>query len=448
MTLIRYDNPVPEYAGLDWLGGRLPVEAESWPSMNAYSTIDGSDDAMSAMADEIHAYAAIKPWLWPGRPHLFFSDMHADADAFLRSLVASGGVAKTGPADGDMELTAFGRGACFVIGGDCFDKGPHNLRLLEVLKCLHERGADVVNLVGNHDLRTYVGIASAGARDPRHAHLFVRMGKKAVPLFKEIFDRYVAGSDRSWQQRSDADIREELFPDAGWYRDFPDAAKGVIPEAKIAKEMIRIAEKTREFEARTAKLGMTLGMVYAALEHARRLFLADNGTYAWFFRDMQLAHQAGSILMLHAGVDDQVAAMLKAGGVDALNGAFRSALKDDLFDLYNGPIGNAFRTKYRISDMPFTEQGLEDIHAAGIYAIMHGHRNLRAGQQITLRQGLLNFECDASVDSGTRRLEGLPGLGGAVTIVHPSARVFAISTDYPLIKDFRPSDFFHLTTIV
>jgi len=448
MTLIRYDSPVPEYAGLEWLGGRLPIEAESWPSMSSYSSIDGSDDAMAAMADEIHAYAAIKPWLWPSRPHLFFSDMHADADAFLRSLVASGGIAKTGPADADMELTAFGRSACFVIGGDCFDKGPSNLRLLEVLGHLRGTGADIVNLVGNHDLRTYIGLASAGAKDPRHAHLFVRMGKKAVPLFREIFDRYVAGGDKAYKRYDDADIRAELFPGADWRRDFPDAARGIIPDAKIDKEIRRIAEKSREFEARCKKLGLTLGMVYAALEYARREFLQPGGAFSWFFDDMQLAHRAGSILMLHAGVDDEVAALLRKGGIDALNGAYRTAFKNDLFDLYNGPLGNVFRTKYRTSDMPFTEKGLEDIHAAGIYAIMHGHRNLCAGQQITLRQGLLNFECDSSVDATTRRQEGLSGPGGAVTIVHPTARVFAISTDYPLIKDFKPTEFCHLTTII
>lgn len=448
MTRIRFNAPVPDYAGLEWLGGRLPLEAEPWPSFKPYSPVGGADESAEAMADEIRVYAASRPWLWPSRPHLFFSDMHADGDAFLRSLVASGGVAKTGPADSDFELTAFGRDACFVIGGDCFDKGPENLRLLRVLRHLMDSGAEVINLVGNHDLRTYTGIACAGARDARHAHLFVRMGKKAVPLFKEIFDHYLAGSDRTWRNVDEAAIRDYLFPGDDWYRDFPDAAHGVIADNKIAKEMRRIAEKTKDFEARAAKLGLTLGMIYAAVEQARRLFLLPDGEFSWFFDKMQLAHRAGSILMVHAGVDDHTGALLKEGGVDALNAAYRKALREDLFDLYNGPLGNTFRTKYRTSDLPFTDKGLKDVHAAGIYAIMHGHRNLHAGQQITLRQGLLNFECDASVDSGTRAAEGLSGPGAAVTVIHPTARVFGISTDYPLIKDFKPTEYCQLTTII
>jgi hypothetical protein len=448
MTLIRQDAPVPDYRGLEWLDGSLPMASEPWPAPGNYSQSYLAGDEPEAQSHEIRTYARTKPWRWPSRPFLFFSDMHADADAFLRSLVASGGVVKTGPEDADMALTPFGETACFIIGGDCFDKGPANLRLLRTLRALRDTGADLVVLVGNHDLRTYMGIQSAGAKDPRHAHLFVRMGKKTVPLFKEIFDEYLAGNPREWQSLSEAEIRRQLFPDADWYRDFPGAVRGLVADAQIEKELNRIREKTVDFEASCAALGLTLGMVYAALQKARALFTQPGGEFFWLFDEMKLMHQAGSFLMVHAGLDDQVAALLQSGGVGAVNAAYEEAVRSDLFELYNGPLGNAFRTKYRTNDFALTARGLSDIHGAGIYAVIHGHRNLLNGQRITLRSGLLNFECDASVDSGTRRVEGLSGPGSAVTIIHPDARVLGISADYPLIKDFKPTEYCQLTTII
>jgi hypothetical protein len=52
------------------------------------------------------------------------------------------------------------------------------------------------------------------------------------------------------------------------------------------------------------------------------------------------------------------------------------------------------------------------------------------------RGGVLNFECDASVDCNTRQREQLQGLGAAATLFLPSARVLGISTDYPSVKRF------------
>ena len=152
--------------------------------------------------------------------------------------------------------------------------------------------------------------------------------------------------------------------------------------------------------------------------------------------------------MVHAGVDDSVAGIIRQCGVEGLNADYKRALDGDLFDLYNGPLGNVFRTKYREGDFPFTAKGLEDINVAGLYAIIHGHRSLLYGQQITLRNGLLNFECDASVDCNTRELEDLPGKGGAVTIVRPDARILGISTDYPLAKMFDLTSVSKLTTVI
>jgi hypothetical protein len=411
----------------------LPTRLEPWP---APSTAPASLDAEEVSLEEVQRYACDKRWRWPSRLLLFFCDIHADTDAFLLSLVASGGVERTGSGDRDYQLTARGRAATFIIGGDCFDKGPDNLRLLACLEHLIELGADVSILAGNHDLRTYLGLYYAGRRETKLQHLFVRMGKKTMPLFLEVWRALLAAGEPHEPLLSDADVRRRLFPTESWYTDFRAEAAALIAPKKLLKEIQRIREKTVELEASCKDLGMTLGELYAALERARRMFLSSEGELAWYFERMNLARQEGSFLFVHAGVDDAVARVLCNGGVDALNAWYRRLVDADLFELYHGPLGNVFRTKYRDIDFPLTAAGVADLHQAGIHAIVHGHRNILHGQRLTLRQGVLNFECDASVDRNTRRLEGLAGPGGASVSFEPSGRIRAISTDCPFIKDF------------
>lgn len=448
MNFVIKKTAVPTYTGYQWTGGRLPRETFPWVDSHKLASFFGTETDESASENELDRYAASKPWVWPARPYFFFSDLHADADALLRSLVASGGVAKTGAGDYDFALTEAGENATFVIGGDCFDKGPHNLRLLRTLKHLIDIGADVVLLVGNHDLRTFIGLSCAGHKDTRHAHLFVRMGKKTVPLFREIFDAYLADGFAPEDVPDEDAIRAHLFPDESWYEQFPAEAAGILPPRRIEKELRRIREKSKEFEAHCHMLGMSLGMVNAAFEKARELFLKPGGDYAWFFERLDLAHRAGSLLMVHAGLDDRAASLLHNQGVDGLNRAFRDALSKDLFDLYNGPLGNVFRTKYRINDLAFTRAGLAATHGAGIYAIVHGHRNQLNGQRITIREGMLNFECDASVDSNTRLMEDLDGPGGAVTVIRPDGTITGISTDAPFAKTFDVTNYSQMAMIV
>jgi hypothetical protein len=404
-------------------------------------------DVEEASLEDVRSYAAQKAWLWPHRLLLFFCDIHADTDAFLLSLSASGGVERTGPGDCDYQLTARGRRATFIIGGDCFDKGPNNLRLLACLQHLIELGADVSILAGNHDLRTYLGLFYAGRRETKLQHLFVRMGKKTMPLFREIWEAATRAGDVSEVLLGDEEVKRRLFPSEDWYTDFRTEAAALIPPKKLLKEVQRIREKTSELELTCKQIGMTLGEVHAALERARRMFVSPEGEFSWYFERMNLARQEGSFLFVHAGVDDAVARVLKNGGVDALNAWYRRLFDGDLFELYHGSLGNAFRTKYRDIDFPLTPQGVSDLHGAGIYAIVHGHRNILHGQRITLRQGVLNFECDASVDCNTRRLEGLEGPGGATVVFEPTGRIQAISTDYPFIKDFDPAQVFEFTSI-
>jgi hypothetical protein len=426
----------PGYEGSEWVRGDLPVEVERWPKFSSTGLRDVSSDDYDPALDELRAYAANKPWVWPSRRICFLTDIHADADALFTSLVASGGVARTGDGDTDIELTEAGRETLFVFGGDCFDKGPSNLRLLRALHTLVRRGAMVRILAGNHDVRALVGLAYIGRKEPHLAHLFVRMGKKAVPLFREVHDEYIAGRPWRGPHYSDAQLHEILFPDEDWYREFPRAAQELMSAPKIEKELRRIREKSIEMIASAEAADLSLQDIYRCCLKLNELFVQPSGEFHWYFRDMKLAHREGSFLFVHAGVDDTVASVIRRHGVDEVNRQFRELFETDLFELYHGPVGNVFRTKYRNIDLPFTAEGLRDMHLSGIYAIVHGHRNIPRGQRMVFREGMLNIECDASVDRNTREIEGLSGRGGACTLFLPDGQVHAISTDYPYVKVF------------
>jgi hypothetical protein len=95
----------------------------------------------------------------------------------MASLVASGGIEKTGKPDEAFRLTDAGRSALFILAGDCFDKGPENLRLLRVLRLLMDRGARMHLLAGNHDVRILLGMRSVNPlfRVTSNEHFFIRM---------------------------------------------------------------------------------------------------------------------------------------------------------------------------------------------------------------------------------------------------------------------------------
>jgi len=415
---------------------RWPSQPEEWPcSEGAVVGPECNQDNFSQAS--VQSYARSKTWTWTGRHVFFVSDIHADTDAFFVSLAGGGGIKKTGPEDADFELTDLGRSSRFIIGGDCFDKGPSNLRLLEAIHQLYLKGADIVLLAGNHDVRTYLGIYHAQSKDPLLDHLFVRMGKKTVPLLKEIFDKFI-GDDHVPSTLDAVKIRAKLYPDESWYDNFPTVASGWVRPEKLKKELLRVREKVADFDARVQEFDMGMEEIFAATEKFRELFFSPSGRYFWFFDKMKLAHREGSYIYLHAGLDDETSRIIRKRGVEALNQQFKDGLMSAPFDLYHGIIGNTFRTKYRTQDYDFTSAGVEHLHCAGIYAIVHGHRNLRRGQRVLIRAGMLNFECDASVDSHTRAKEGLDGPGGAIMIFSSEGTVCGLSTDYPYIKTFHP----------
>lgn len=413
-----------------------PTETQPWPAdpdaLQVGSDIDLEESSLKA----VRRYAAGKNWVWPDRRICFLCDVHADADALFRSLTASGAVDKWGPGDLDFSLTGLGDETTFIIGGDCLDKGPENLRLLRVVKHLLDLSPNAKLLAGNHDLRTLLGLAYAGRQEIRLQHLFARMGRKTMRLLEEVYAQYVA-PERKPSFLPDAEVRERLFPSEHWYREFPDAARAWVTPLKLEKELRRIREKVADIEEYCRARNWSLGHLYSAVSRCQELFLNPEGEFHWFFARMELSFRSGSFLFVHAGMDDEAARVLAGTGVAGLNAEFRRLLPEGLFELYHGPIGNCFRTKYRDFDFPLSDAGLADLHTAGVYAVVHGHRNIRHGQRVIIRNNLLNFECDASIDCNTRALEKIEGLGAAVTIFEPGGKLRGISADCPREKLFE-----------
>ncbi len=439
----KYNKYFNRYYGKEWIDATLPTEAQIW-MMGPYElSVKNDTDVINKMSCEIKPHLENDSWVWPNRTVYFFSDMHADADAFIASLVASGGIKKTGPKDKDFKLTAEGKKARFILGGDYFDKGPSTLRLLKVIKLLIDKGGDVVLLAGNHDIRTLIGILSLSLKKkPSTEHLFVRMGLKPLSLFKEIYDTYLKEESKKGKKDKTPDIkkcRKKLFPSKNWVNQFPDIAKKQVSQAAIKKDMKRTIEKIDNFEKWCAKEGITLKQICAVVEKWKELFLHPKGEFYWFFKHLKLTSKEGSFFFVHAGVDDLGAKMIRKHGVKKINKQFRKKLKSDQFNLYYGPLGNMVRTKYRHYERHFSKKGALMMHNSGINAIVHGHRNLYYGQRMMLRKGIINFECDTSLDINTRKKEGIVrGLGASVTIIHPQKLVLGISSDYPFIKVFEP----------
>jgi hypothetical protein len=416
---------LPQYRGRQWIRANLPSECEAW-----------SVETEWTHAGRFNEPEISCPWQWPSEQVFFFGDPHADPEAFMASLVASGGIEKTGKRDEAFRLTDAGRSALFILAGDCFDKGPENLRLLRILRLLMDQGACMHVLAGNHDVRTLLGMRSVNPllRVTSNEHFFIRMGAKVIPVLLEIHKQYIAGCNALRNVPGTDECRRRLYPSNTWYEIFPELARKIMPAQSVERELVRLKRKLDSFEDDCNAAGLTLRHVYAATLKWQSLFLRPEGEFYWFFRTLQLAYQNGSFLFIHAGLDDRVAEAIDTYGIRYINRQFRKQLQGDAISLYYGPIGNCFRTKYREVDMPFTRKGAESAQHAGIHVVVHGHRNVLHGQHITRRHGLIDFECDTTMDHNSRKKEGLNGPGAGVTIIKPDGVVMGISTDYPRIK--------------
>lgn len=442
--MLLNDDTMPQASsppGKPRIRHRLPKSSRPWEQCGRESLGKESRDHQ-ALAGALHRALERAPLEWPKRPIFFVTDPHADAEAFLASLVATGGIRRTGPKDKDFKLTREGRKGRFIIGGDCLDKGPSNLRLLRAIRRLMDSGARVHNLAGNHDIRLQLGLRTLEMeRDPRTEHFFLRMGAKVVPLLKELRDYYLPARGGLKGIPSERDCKRRLYPSKHWFEEFPEVAQWVMPERTVAKETKRLREKLDQFAAACDHAALSMRQVYATAGICRRMFLEPDGEFGWFFKDMQLARREGSFLFIHAGLDDRIATQAEQQGVRALNRQFKKVVWSDPFEFYYGPLANAMRTKYRAVDMPLTHHGVERIHRQGIHAVVHGHANRTHGQRLMLRQGLLHIEGDITLDRNTRKKEGLDGYGAGATVIRPEGRILGISTDYPAIKAFDPRAF-------
>jgi hypothetical protein len=429
---------LPDYCTARAVTGKLPTEGRHWfPGKRG--AVARNDPHPDSLAMAVAEAASHHHWHWPERPIFFIADPHADAEAFVASLLASGGVRRGGPQLNDFTLTPAGRKGLFIIGGDCLDKGPSNLELLRSIRHLMDTGARVKLLAGNHDVRLLMGIrAMELKRDPRTEHLFVRMGDKVVPLLREVHEHYLKGKKLGKHIPSEDECRERLFPSPDWFEEFPHKAHELLNEFGIRRELTRMRKKVGSFEGACRKAGLSLRDVYATALQCRELFLKRKGEFAWFFREMQLAYHDGSFLFIHAGLDDTAARLIAKKGLHHLNKLYRHQIKKDLFAFYYGPLANTMRTKYRAVDRPLSEKGVRHIYKRGLHAVVHGHRNRLHGQQIMLRHGLIHIESDITLDRNSRRKEGLKGYGAGVTIVRPEGQVLGISTDHPYAKVFEP----------
>jgi len=431
---------VPRYHGIEHTGIQLPQQAQQWLHGRKRSLQARRMNHQQAMR-QLSELVAHYEWTWPRKPVYFFSDLHADADALTASLIASGGVRLDGKHHRRLKLTKQGRQAQFLIGGDCFDKGPSNLTLLRTLNKLHDRGAHMRVLAGNHDVRVMLGMRSVNREDdPGCEHFFIRMGAKAVPFLKEINDTYLARKHGLKHIPGKARCKERLYPPAYWFDEFPRIAADLLPDNIIEKELLRIREKQEDFENHCEQSGLSIRRVYAAALQWQQLFLHDSGEFSWFFRRMRLALRRGSFLFVHAGLDNNIAHLINQKGVKQLNREFKSQLGGNPLRFYYGPLANAIRTKYRPGDKPLTRAGAKQVHLNDMHVIIHGHKNMVYGQRISVRKSIVNFECDVTLDRHSREKEGLKGPGAGVTIIRPDKKIIGISTDHPYVKVFDPDD--------
>lgn len=410
-----YDACVPD----------IPRDLEPWPEAISHPQI----------ADCLARARSHGGWCWPHRPIVFVSDPHADAESFLRSLIGAGVIARRAET---IRLTRFGRSATIILGGDSLDKGPSNLTLLDAIGALKATGADLHILAGNHDLRMRMAIDALYA--PRCAlseHLFVRMGRKIFPALGEVFTQFVTAEDLA-DLPDDATCRARLRPSPGWARRFRAAAAPDLSAELIDKEIRKLRQKLRTFNAQLDSTGLSPRQMLAAALKCREIFFAPGGAYAWFFDKMDVVTRAGSLIFVHAGLCDEMCHLLAREGPEAINQRFRAATVATSLPFYFGPLANLVRTKYRASDCRLTREGVMALHRAGMHMVVQGHVNNHRGQRLAAKCGLLHLEADVTLDRASRRLEGLDGIGAGATLILSSGDVIGLSRDYPRAKHFAP----------
>ena len=91
MSLENNSHFLNQYFGKKWLRAKLPKQVQPW-IMGPYNKSVKRDNWISSIRQELREHLSFDSWQWPKRVVYFFSDMHADTDAFIDSLIASGGI--------------------------------------------------------------------------------------------------------------------------------------------------------------------------------------------------------------------------------------------------------------------------------------------------------------------------------------------------------------------
>ena len=220
---------LPDYHGTKWIRPGLPTKAGPW--VQGHDRAGGDEGSnYAALTRALRASRKHTDWEWPKRPVYFLPDPHADSEAFVASLVASGGVKKTGVGTNRFRLTKAGKRGRFIIGGDCLDKGPGNLELLRAVRRLKDRSKRFTLLAGNHDLRLMLGLRVLDMkRDPRSEHFFVRLGPKVVPMLQEVHKHYLNGRKHLLHGIPDErTCRRRMYPSKRWFQVFPELASSIM----------------------------------------------------------------------------------------------------------------------------------------------------------------------------------------------------------------------------
>ena len=419
-----------------WLFLKRPVAKEQWTIIDSNSKQALTSIEYQHSLDHTIRYSN---WQWPAHNIHFISDLHADAEALIDSLILADSIKKTGVKTTDFMMTHAGKKAQLIIGGDCLDKGPSNLTLLRTLNKLKQLNKNTIILAGNHDMRLYMGLKSLfNKQSITEEHFFIRMGVKVLPLFKEIYDEYIVDNSEFALQASLKFCQQSVFPSTQWKQKFIQASRDRMSSKALSKELKRLHKKQQHFESDCLEHGLSLPMVYQAAEKCYSLFLEPQGEFYWFFDTMKLIHRESSFLFLHAGIDDKFSKILQKSNIDKINQLYQNHLHNDLCEFYYGTIGNVIRTKYRSHDPNLSHKGVKRLHRHGIHALVHGHVSQSKGQNIQLRSGLLHFECDVTLDKNSRKKEALSEYGAGVTSISNTGKVIGVSCDASQLKVFKP----------
>lgn len=120
----------------------------------------------------------------------FLTDLHADREAFLRS----------------VEKCSHLENPLYIFGGDFLDKGPSNLSLLREIDSFRKQN-DVIFLAGNHDLRMLMALQAWDCQnDEAYKQVFTEKRKRTriTPFIDEC-----GGADKAQ--------RMFLHPDGEFY---------------------------------------------------------------------------------------------------------------------------------------------------------------------------------------------------------------------------------------